>query len=195
MHKHTLLLVCSICCAFPGAYSQNVVGSQADSKDGQQKTPTKSAATVVSKPRFKLDLPDSGALWYRYYQAGEDAAITKHDEALAKKYYLAALAEIEQHPPVKGADMFLGPKLSALEVGLMDEYPKDWSRQGDSEEVMTLRKEQVDVYERIARINEYFAPPDDLLRIKAKERYENLKKDYEKALAVAKAKQPRETDD
>jgi hypothetical protein len=137
----------------------------------------------------KLDLPEkNNSLWYRYYEAGEDAAVTRHDPTLAKKYYMASLTELEKHPQAKGSDMFLSVRLSALESGLENAYPGDWTKQrGKSEDLMKQRKEQVDVYSRIARINEYYAPPDDLLRIKAKERYETVRQAYEKALAAMKS--------
>lgn len=157
------------------------------------------APITITRPKMvippqKLNLPIvDNSLWFRYYQAGEDASLTQHDPDLAKRYWMAAIAELEKHPPAKGADMFLSVRLSALDKGLMDSYPADWSKQtGDSDEIMKQRKEQVETLSRIARINEYFAPPDDLLRTKSKERYEIAKQAYEKALAQMKEKQNRE---
>lgn len=152
------------------------------------------AAIPVGRPSApqKLDLPaDNGSLWYRYYQAGEDAAIAHHDPQLAKRYYLASLAELEKHPQPKHSDMFLSIRLSALEKGLMDGYPGDWSTyKGARDDKMKLLKEQVDVYYRIARINAYYAPPDDLFRTKAEERYVKSKAEYEKSLKEDKSSAP-----
>jgi len=160
--------------------------------DGKPITITRKKVVI---PPQKLNLPIAdNSLWFRYYQAGEDASLTQHDPDLAKKYWMAAISELEKHPPAKGADMFLSVRLSALDKGLMDSYPSDWSKQtGDSDEIMKQRKEQVDTLSRIARINEYFAPPDDLLRTKSKERYEIAKQAYEKALAQMKQKETKET--
>lgn len=72
----------------------------------------------------------------------------------------------------------------------------DWSkRAGDADEIMNERKEQVDTLLRIARINEHFAPKDDLLCIKSKERYEVAQKAYDKALAAAEASKNRRAGD
>ncbi len=144
--------------------------------------------TIFSAPAWadnKLTLPIAdGSLWVRYYQAGEDASVKHHDAELAKKYWMASLAELEKHPPAKGSDIFLSVKLSALEAGLMNSYPADWSKQsGNADEIMAKRKEQVDTLLRIARVNEYFAPKDDLLRTRSKERYEIAQRAYDKALA------------
>jgi hypothetical protein len=135
----------------------------------------------------KLDLPEADySLWYRYYQAGEDASITHHDLELAKKYWLAALSELEKSPPSR-TDMFLAIKLSALEKGLQDLYPTDWSKQnGDPDDVLKLRKQQVDTLYRIARVNDRIVPHDDLLFTKSQERYQLARKEYEKALQLKK---------
>lgn len=136
----------------------------------------------------KLKLPfGDNSLWFRYYQAGEDASITRHDNDLAKKYWLASLAELEKHPVAKGSDTFLSVKLSALEAGLMKLYPEDWSKEkGDTAATLAKRKENVELLQRMATINTYYAPKDDLFRIKANERYAIAKQSYDKAVAEAK---------
>jgi hypothetical protein len=104
---------------------------------------------------------------------------------LAKKYWFAALSEIEKNPPPR-SDMFLSVKLSALEQGLMNLYPKDWSKEKvDSQDVMKLRQEQVNILARIARVNDKFVPHNDLLYTKSQERYDNARNEYEKAVASA----------
>lgn len=136
----------------------------------------------------KLKLPfGDNSLWFRYYQAGEDASITHHDNDLAKKYWMASLAELEKHPPAKGSDTFLSVKLSALEAGLMNLYPEDWSKEkGESDAILAKRKEHVELLSRIARINTFYAPKDDLFRTKADERYAAAKQSYDQAVAEAK---------
>ncbi len=191
-----LLIVVHLCCE-QTVWSQNQAastgGKRADKTMVQigigPKGPIMMKRPPVRSGPTKLDLPEkNNSLWNRYYEAGEDAIVTRHDPTLAKQYYMASLAELEKHPQTKGSDMFLSVRLSALESGLENAYPSDWSKQrGKSEDVMKQRKEQVDVYSRIARINEYYAPPDDLLRIKAKERYVTVRQAYEKALAATKS--------
>lgn len=145
--------------------------------------------------KLKLPFADN-SLWMRYYQAGEDASISKHDNDLAKKYWMASLAELEKHPPAKGSDMFLSVKLSALEAGLMNLYPQDWSKEtGDSDAILAKRKENVEVLSRIANINNFYAPKDDLFRTKANERYASAKQSYDKAVAEAKQSQSTPTTD
>jgi hypothetical protein len=144
---------------------------------------TKSAPKRKPRGPLKLNLPEpDSSLWFRYYQAGEDASITRHDQALAKRYWLAALSEIEKKPPSR-SDIFLSIKLSALEQGLEDLYPKDWSKEkGDPEKVMKLQAEQVDTLARIAHVNNNIVPHGDLLYTKSEERYQQARADYEKAL-------------
>jgi hypothetical protein len=189
-----LLIVVSLSLA-QSAFSQN---QSAPQRANQPKSPAgrarggpvaTTAPQKVGKTKLDQTLPmPNNSLWCRYYSAGEDASI-KNDEALAKKYYMASLAELEKHPQTKGSDIFMSVRLSALESALMEGYPHDWSKEEEKNpaHVMDERKEQVNVYQRIARINEYYAPPEDLLRIKAKERYETVRKDYEKALAASKS--------
>lgn len=148
---------------------------------------------VRSQVKLKLPVSDS-SLWFRYYQAGEEASLTRHDKDLAKKYWMASLSELEKHPPAKGSDMFLSVKLSALEAGLMNLYPSDWSKEsGDSDAILSRRKEHVELLQRIANINTFYAPKDDLFRIKANERYALAKQSYDKALAQAKQTQTERT--
>jgi hypothetical protein len=142
---------------------------------------------------LKLNVPPDSSLWFRYYQAGEDAML-KHDTELEKKYLLASLSELEKVKSTGPGDIMFLVKISALETYLEDLYPFDWTKaEGEDANVMKFRGEQVSTLYRIARINERFTDATDLLRTKSKEHYENVRRDYEKAVATAKQSKPGST--
>ncbi|MGH9551390.1 MAG: hypothetical protein ACRD3W_18540, partial [Terriglobales bacterium] len=188
----SLLIIAASVCSMHSVLAQTIVPVTPDAAQSaaDQKAETEKALAAPQVPKqHKADLPADYSLWYRYYQAGEDAMLTHNDLDLAKKYYLASLGELEKHPPVPGQDMWLKVKLSGLEYGLMHSYPKTWPAidTGNSQDVVKLRKDQMDVYYRIARLNDRYAEADDLLRVRAIERYNKAKKEYSKALADASA--------
>ncbi len=169
-------------------FSQGAFAAPKTSPVAKKQQPAQTSTASINKvatAKLKLPFPDS-SLWFRYYQAGEDASLAKHDD-VAKKYWMASLAELEKHPPAKDSDTFLSVKLSALEAGLMNLYPNDWSKEkGDRTEILEKRKEHVALLSRIANINTFYAPPNDLFRTKANERYATAKQAYDKAVAEAK---------
>ena len=135
-----------------------------------------------------LGLPGaSTALWYRYYGAGE-TALKQKDEQGAKKYWMAALDEIEKSMQFDSKDRFRVVRLSALEERLTEMYPENLSKDERPEnERLKLQQEQVSVLGRIAKINERLIPKD-LLATKSKERFENARTELEKTLAASKNK-------
>jgi hypothetical protein len=133
---------------------------------------------------LKLPVPDN-SLWFRYYKAGEEADL-RHETGKAKKYWMASLAELEKVAPNPSDDL-MSVKLSALEIGLISTYPKDWTTlETSQQEQEHLRDEQVKVFYRMAVINSRLVPGDTLLCSKSKERYEIVKKENEKALLGSK---------
>ncbi len=148
---------------------------------------------ILSMPRFdtkigakrnsgKLELrtPDN-SLWFRYYQAGEDASLA-HDAVKAKQYWMASLSELEANGAPTAADDDMSLKLSALEIGLTYGYPEDWSKtDAPQSEKLVMRAEQVSTLYRMAAINSRLVPNDTLLCAKSKERYEIARTAYEKA--------------
>ncbi len=128
---------------------------------------------------LNLPVPDN-SLWFRYYKAGEQADL-KHDGDTAKKYWMASLAELEKVAPNPSDDL-MSVKLSALEIGLIGSYPKDWTTLDKSQpEKEQLRAEQVKILYRMAVINSRLVPGDKLLCSKSKERYEIAKREKEKS--------------
>lgn len=78
-------------------------------------------------------------------------------------------------------------KLSALEIGLIGSYPKDWTTLDKSQpEKEQLRDEQVRVLYRIAVINSRLVPGDKLLCSKSNERYEIAKRERDKSTLDSK---------
>lgn len=119
----------------------------------------------------------NGSLWYRYYAAGEQAFTKKHDEGLAKRYWLASLTSLENEPYEKATqDMMILVRLSALEdriIHLYEPYPDDdprsveinsWLKKSRSEEPqiqndkaqLALLKQKARVLKRIADLNAKF---------------------------------------
>ena len=138
---------------------------------------------------LNLPVPDN-SLWFRYYKAGEQADL-KHDVDTAKKYWMASLAELEKVAPNPSDDL-MSVKLSALEIGLIGIYPKDWTTLDKSQpEKEQLSDEQVRVLYRIAVINSRLVPGDKLLCSKSNERYEIAKRERDKSTLDSKKRESR----
>ncbi|HEY9732425.1 MAG TPA: hypothetical protein V6C89_10965 [Drouetiella sp.] len=126
-----------------------------------------------------LPVPDN-SLWFRYYKAGESASFGGN-KALAHKYWMASLAELEKVKANPDDDL-MSVKLSALEQALTYSYPSDWSKETEpASEIAKRREEQVSVLQRMAAINSRLVPKDTLLCQKSYERYDTAKKNFEKA--------------
>ncbi len=131
-----------------------------------------------------LPVPDN-SLWFRYYKAGESAAFSGN-KALAHKYWMASLAELEKVAPNPEDDL-MSVKLSALEQALTYSYPSDWSKESTpAAETAKRREEQVSVLERMAKVNRRLVPKDTLLCQKSYERFDNAKKSFEKTSSESK---------
>lgn len=146
------------------------------------------AKSEVGVQKLQLPGPNDTSLWFRNYKAAEDA-LNKNDKDVAKRYLLNSLAEFEKHPPHK--DMFMLIKLSALEKNLLDFYPADKKLEStDKDELLRQKKEQMDMYYRIARINERYASPSDKFRTFADQRYMTAKAEYEKLVQSETGRKP-----
>lgn len=130
-------------------------------------------------------------LWYRYYGAGEKA-LKSHDEALAKRNFLASLAELEKVTTRQSSkDLFFMVRISGIEKRLTDLYTnKVTATTGDDQKELAVRKEQVEVLDRLARVNRRIITPNDRLVIASQERYEAARKQYEKRANEIKNKTP-----
>jgi hypothetical protein len=178
----SLVMACIGALQLHAACARSYGPTGAPDADEQDVLTKKRPPTASTNQIKQLDFPGQRdtSLWYRYYQAGEDA-LTKNDRDRAKAYLMAALGEIEKHPPDGKKDMFLAVKVSALQVYLTDMYPKDWSTHlSDKDKELDLRKEQVQTLYRVAQMNARLAPPGDLLISKSRERYETARTQYEK---------------
>lgn len=149
--------------------------------------PVRKPAHIPPKHRIGelvLPVPDN-SLWFRYYKAGESASFSGN-KALAHKYWLASLNELEKVKPNPDDDL-MSVKLSALEQALTYSYPADWSKATEpAADVAKQREEQVSVLEKMATINRRLVPKDTLLCQKSYERFDIAKKSFEKAVADAK---------
>lgn len=127
--------------------------------------------------------------WYRYYSEGEKA-LKAHDESLAERNFLASLAELEKVTTRQSSrDLFFMVRISGIESRLCDMYTnKIASSNGDDQKELAMRKEQVDAYEKMARINRRIIFPADALVARSRERYENALKEYTKRTAEIKNK-------
>lgn len=131
-----------------------------------------------------LPVPDN-SLWFRYYKAGESASFSGN-KALAHKYWIASLNELEKVKPNPEDDL-MSVKLSALEQALTYSYPSDWSKEtAPAEDIAKRREEQVSVLEKMAQVNRRLVPKDTLLCQKSYERFDIAKKSYDKAIAESK---------
>jgi hypothetical protein len=127
------------------------------------------------------------SMWFQYLSAGEEAA-RKHDNSLAKRYWIGSLKALEDAPsPQQGNALFL-VQMSSLERHLISTYSTTLGLKDlESEERVKLTGEQVDVYDRMTRLNKKFAQPTDLLVTKSQERADQARADLEKAKEAAKA--------
>ena len=139
---------------------------------------------------LELPVPDN-SLWFRYFKAGEEAGL-KHDSDKAKKYWMASLSELERVSPNPNDDL-MSVKLSALEISLIDSFPKNWTNlEGSDAEKQRMRDQQVNTLYRMAVINSRLVPSDRLLCSKSMERYEIAKKENEKACLLYTSPSPRD---
>ncbi len=133
-------------------------------------------------------LPPTSATWYRYYSAGADA-LEKNEPELAKRYFFESLNTVEKATKPQTGDNFFVVRLSALEQGITNLYPKDWSKESSDEAKRLKRQtEQVEVLQRIAALNQRLIQPTDILVGKSKERYQKAREALDKALAEAERK-------
>jgi hypothetical protein len=131
-----------------------------------------------------LPVPDN-SMWFRYYKAGESASFSGN-KALAHKYWMASLAELEKVKPNPDDDL-MSVKLSALEQALTYSYPADWSKETQpADEIAKRREEQISVLQRMSTINSRLVPKDTLLCQKSYERYDIAKKNFEKSSSETK---------
>jgi len=82
-------------------------------------------------------------LWEKYLAAG-DAMHVRRNEDGAKKYWLAALKELQKSNCGGRAALF--PR---LEMRVLSMYPDDWSKTKLDENRQKLQEEQVDVLKRV----------------------------------------------
>jgi hypothetical protein len=137
--------------------------------------------------RDLLNLPEtSNAVWFRYYVAGESAR-KSNNEALAQKYYLAALADVEHQANPKQGDPFFLIRLSALEQRLTELYKAKVDSAAADDKSLDLKKEQSEVLTRIAVLNERLIPEADKNRLReaARERATAAQTEFKKAVEAA----------
>ncbi len=129
--------------------------------------------------------------WYRYYGAGEKA-LKAHNDELADRYFMSSLAELEKvNAKQNSKDLFFMVRLSGIEQRLVERLTnKVAATTGDDQKELSVRKEQVDAYERMARVNERIVVPNtDLIVVRAKERFVEARKQYDKRATEIKNKQ------
>ncbi len=150
-----------------------------------------SAALAKGEEQDIMSLPvPCYDLWYRYYSDGEKA-LKAHNEDLADKNFMAGLAELEKvNKKQSSKDLFFMVRISGIEQRLVERLTdKVAATNGDDQKELTMRKQQVDAYGRMARINERIIIPNDLLVQRSKERFVEASKQYEKRAAEIKNKQ------
>lgn len=148
---------------------------------------------TTAHARDLLNLPQtSNATWFRYFVAGEDAR-KSNNEPLAQKYYLAALADVEQQNNPKQGDPFFLIRLSALEQRLTELYKAKVEKAAADEKSLELRKEQTGVLGRIATLNERLIPESDKNRLReaSRERATEAQAELKKAMAAAGQQPPK----
>ena len=117
----------------------------------------------------------------------------KQDQALAKRYWIAALDDLDKaNVSAKNGDVFFSVRMSVLEQRLTEMYQADVNALTKSqtspgtEKEISLRQEQAGVLERIARLNKRFINPTNILVGKSQERADTARKELDKAVAASK---------
>lgn len=137
-------------------------------------------------------VPKDAPLWQKYLAAG-DAMKVRHNEERAKKYWLAALSELETSGSGGGgSDISEYALFPRLESRLLTMYPDDWSKTKLDSSREKLQKEQVDVLKRVTDLMKGYqvtAGPNRGLLNMAEIGYKQAVSDLEKTKAALEAKE------
>ncbi len=108
-----------------------------------------------------MKLKPNAPQWQKYLVAAEQFHV-KGDDARAKQYYFEALSQLEKAPRTSKTLNF---PISRLEHEIMKMYPKYPNDKPVNEPATQVKvdEEQIAVFTRINRLNQYYPSPDNLM--------------------------------